>query len=345
MNDRAPWFVEGSSEVSAATDHVGRFLATMNENEARRVDRYIAVPSGLDLHGMHEALADPRLAEPGHRPYGIQLMADFMAPEGSRYFDSIYGSFFGQSAIRNWLVPAMGEIEFIDFVPQQEPVVFEAEGASWWLDEWQMFMDLAAIGMGEGKAPLSKGVSVRRCRDGWLDWACDVYDTMSFRQPSPTGEAAPIPAPPTPAGWPAHPTAPVARAREVDFDRDCDQFHPTDSVYIDPIFGEFHGQDEIRAWILDVMPKTGDIEFVPVGPELRNEHAYVQEWVQMAITSNGARVPMTRGTSVRRYRDGWTVYAADYFDVATVLAPEVMKASIECGSTISEADIAKYRNR
>lgn len=331
--------------MGAASRHVERFLASMNETEARNVHRLVTDPSGLDLRGMHEALADPRLAESGRRPFGIQLMADFMAPEGSRYFDSIYGSFFGQAAIRGWLVPAMGEIEFIDFVPQQEPVVFEADGASWWLDEWQMFINLSAIGAGEGTAPLSKGVSVRRFNGGWLDWACDVYDTVSFRQPSPSGEAAPIPAPPGLSGWPQHMGAPVAAARDVDFDRDCDQFHPTDSVYIDPIFGEFHGQDEIRAWLLDVMPKVGDVEFVPVGPELRNDEAYVQEWVQMAVTPDGRRVPMTRGTSVRRYRDGWTVYAADYFDVATVFEPEVLKASVACGSTLAEADILKYRNR
>ena len=63
----------------------------------------------------------------------------------------------------------------------------------------------------------------------------------------------------------------------------------------------------------------------------------------MAVLPSGERVPMTRGTSVRRSRDGWTVYAADYFDTATVMTPAVMKASIECGSTIGVDDIMKWR--
>jgi hypothetical protein len=52
---------------------------------------------------------------------------------------------------------------------------------------------------------------------------------------------------------------------------------------------------------------------------------------------------MTRGTSVRRYSDGWTVYAADYFDTATIMTPTVMAASVACGSTISVDDIMRYR--
>ncbi|MEY2641862.1 MAG: hypothetical protein RLZZ368_509, partial [Actinomycetota bacterium] len=119
----------------------------------------------------------------------------------------------------------------------------------------------------------------------------------------------------------------------------------TDSVYIDPIFGEFHGRDEITAWIMDIMPRVGNIEFVPVGPELNDGSVYVQEWVQTAVTSTGARVPMTRGTSVRRYRDGSTVYAADYFDTATLTRPEVLAASRDCGSTVKVDDIMRYRMR
>jgi len=111
---------------------------------------------------------------------------------------------------------------------------------------------------------------------------------------------------------------------DVDFEADCRQFHPTDSVYIDPIFGEFRGREEITAWIMDIMPRVGNIEFVPVGPELNDGSVYLQEWVQTAVTSTGKRVPMTRGTSVRRYRDGSTVYAADYFDIATLTRPEVV---------------------
>ncbi|CAB5052050.1 unannotated protein [freshwater metagenome] len=132
---------------------------------------------------------------------------------------------------------------------------------------------------------------------------------------------------------------------EVDFDADCEQFHPTDSVYHDPIFGVFHGRDEIKSWIMDIMPRVGNIEFMPVGPELNNGKTYLQEWVQVAVTSDGERVPMFRGTSVRRYRDGFTVYAADYFDTASLMDPEVMAASAKCGSSLTAPDIMKYKTR
>ena len=279
-----------------------------------------------------EVLADASTS----REEGIERLLSFMAPDGSRYFDSIYGSFFGRDAIAAWLVPTMAEIPFIDFRPTQEPVLLDDGEGGTSVDEWEMVA---------GDVSLGKGVSVRRYRGGFITWACDVYDTGPFRRPGPNGETAPLPAPPPLADWPRHPGAPVTRARDVDFDRDCDQFHPTDSVYIDPIFGEFHGRAGIREWITDVMPKCGDIEFVPVGPELADARAYVQEWVQMAVLPDGARVPMTRGTSVRRYREGSTVRAADYFDTATVMAPEVLAASIACGSTIGADDIMRWRAR
>lgn len=284
----------------------------------------------MNANEMMEALVDPSLT----REQGIQRMVEFMAPEGSRYFDAIYGSFFGRDAIAAWLVPTMAEIEFIEFRPTQPPVLLDDGEGGTSVDEWQMFM---------GDIPLSKGVSVRRYRDGFITWACDVYDTGPFRQPGPNGEVAPIPPAPSLEGWDRHLGAPVVAAREVDFDADCDQFHPTDSVYVDPIFGEFHGRETIRAWMVDIMGKVGDIEFVPVGPELNDGSTYLQEWVQMAVLPTGDRVPMTRGTSVRRYRDGSTVYAADYFDTATVMTPEVMAASVACGSRITVDDIMRYR--
>lgn len=284
----------------------------------------------MNAHEMMEALTDTSLG----REQGIQRMIDFMAPQGSRYYDAIYGSFFGRDAIAAWLVPTMAEIEFIEFRPTQPAVLLDDGEGGTSLDEWQMFA---------GDMPLSKGVSVRRYRDGFITWACDVYDTGPFRQPGPNGEVAPLPPAPSLEGWERWVGTPVTAARDVDFDKDCDQFHPTDSVYIDPIFGEFRGQARIREWMVDVMPKCGNIEFSPVGPELNDGSTYVQEWVQMAALPSGERVPMTRGTSVRRYRDGWTVYAADYFDTATVMTPTVMKASIECGSTIGVDDIMKWR--
>ena len=324
----------------AVDDFAKRFLAGIVGHETD-VDRLVDAPSGLSVPDMLSALGHPSLGR-----LGIQLMADFMHPTNSRYFDAIYGSFFGQKDIRGWLVPTMAQIEFIDFVPTQPPAFLDDGEGITSVDEWQMFANLAAIGAGEGTVPMSKGVSVRRYRDGWITWACDVYDTGSFRTPPPDGaETAPIPDAPSPADWERDPSTRVTVCSEVDFEADCRQFHPTDSVYIDPIFGEFHGRDEITAWILDVMPRVGNIEFVPVGPELNDGSVYVQEWVQTAVTSSGARVPMTRGTSVRRYRDGSTVYAADYFDTATLTRPEVLAASRECGSTLRVDDIMRYRMR
>ena len=58
--------------MGAAADHVSRFLSSMDEAESRSVDRLVTQPSGLDLHGMHEALGDPRLAEPGRRVSTMQ---------------------------------------------------------------------------------------------------------------------------------------------------------------------------------------------------------------------------------------------------------------------------------
>lgn len=305
------------------------------------LERVVTEPSGLSPEDMMKALSHPAVGSAG-----IHLMADFMHPTDSRYFDAIYGSFYGQQNIRGWLVPTMSEISFIEFVPTSEPEFFDDGEGITTVDEWQMFADMQAMGLGEGKMPMSRGVSVRRYRDGWITWACDVYDTGSFRTPPPPGvEAAPLPDAPSPAQWDRHLPTPVTICSEVDFDADCEQFHLTDSIYIDPIFGEFNGRKEIKDWIMDIMLRVGNIEFVPVGPELNNGTTYLQEWVQVAVTSAGEHVPMTRGTSVRRYREGSTVYAADYFDTATLLMPEVLAASRDCGSSITTADIMKYKSR
>lgn len=357
----------------SAEAFIGQYLAA-NAGQPMSTDRHVGEPSGLDLAGMVEALADPRLGR-----LGIQLIADFMAPEGSLYFDAIFGGYRGQRAIRNWLVPAMAEIEFIDFVPTMSGELFDDGEGGTSLDEWRMVANLDGA-----QVPLSNGVSVRRYRNGWLDWACDVYDTGPFRTPPPPDsgvEAAPLPAPP-PLDWQLvdlgepHPLSPAAEAwlgvrpsgrygdapksglahsdlhdlihhplTGWDWDVVGDLFHPTESRYLDPIFGDFHGQAEIKSWLVDVMTKVGNIAFRPLGPVLFNGAASVQEWVQAALLPDGTEVPMTRGTSVRRYADGWVMYAADYIDTATLLAPEVQAASAACGSTITIDDIMKYRLR
>ena len=114
----------------------------------------------------------------------------------------------------------------------------------------------------------------------------------------------------------------------TDFAAEADEFHPTDSVYHDPIFGEIRGREAIRAWLGDIMGKVGNVVFEPLGPQLDDGTTSVQEWQQMALQPDGTRVFMTRGTSVRR-RDGegLVTYAADYFDTASLLDPDVQAAA------------------
>ena len=349
---------------------VQTYLAEMSAT-ANDLDRLVTEPSGLDFEGMNAAMIDPRLGR-----LGIPLMADFMAPQGSIYFDAIFGAYFGQADIRGWLVPAMAEIEFVDFVPMSAGVVFDDGQGGTSLDEWQMVANL-----GDEKIPLARGVSVRRFRDGWITWACDVYDTGVMRQPPPPEagiEAAPLPPWPRvdwttdssqiPAplsenarrwlaqreGSPTPTTASGLTHQEMhdilndpalasDFSVMSDLFHPTDSIYIDPLFGEFHGQSAIRIWITDIMSKVGDLAFEPLGPVLFDGTTSVQEWKQMAVLPDGSRVMMLRGTSVRRFADGWLTYAADYFDTAPLSDPEILAASKAAGSTVTAADVARYR--
>ena len=91
-----------------------------------------------------------------------------------------------------------------------------------------------------------------------------------------------------------------------DVERTSTLFHPTESQYFDPIVGELSGQASIRAGLAGVSPRLGGAGVEPVGPLLFDGTTAVQEWVRGAV----------RGTSVRRFADGWLTYAADYFDTA-----------------------------
>ncbi len=287
--------------MDAATDtFVSRHLAEMR-GQPIDLDRLVSTPSGLTPEQMMEAIGHPDIGK-----LGIPLMADFMAPEGSMYFDAIFGAFHGQLAIRQWLVPAMAEIDFIDFVPTAEPVWFDDGHGGSSLDEWHMVMNLD----GE-KIPLSRGVSVRRYRNGWITWGCDVYDTASFRQPPPPDMAEqPPPLPPPPVvEWTTADGASLDDPR-----RSADPFHPTDSVFFDPIAGELHGEAEIGRWLAAVAQDSADAVFEPIGPLLSDGRTAVQEWKRTMPTSE--RGDVLRGTSVRRVVDGLTVYAADYYDTA-----------------------------
>ena len=280
---------------------VNTYVAEVGGKEAD-LDRLVISPSGLTPEGMIEAISHPDVGR-----LAIPLMADFMAPEGSLYYDAIFGAFHGQSAIRKWLVPAMAEIEFIDFVLLAEPLMFDDGQGGTSLDEWQMVMNLDGQ-----KIPLSLGVSVRRYRDGWITWACDVYDTAAFRQPPPPDMPGP-PSPPLPpcpnVEWATDTTVVsgfIDNPRNV-----ATPFHPTESVYLDPLAGEVRGHAAIASWLAEAALTPAGV-FEPLGPLLSNGTTSVQEWKQTIVGSDTAR----RGTSVRRFADGFVTYAADYYDTA-----------------------------
>jgi limonene-1,2-epoxide hydrolase len=160
----------------------------------------------------------------------------------------------------------------------------------------------------------------------------------------PDGQAAELP--PVPAlDWTPDGPGPTLRFTAQMVEEMCAEFHPTDSVYHDPLFGEFHGRDAIHAWLSDVMPKLGRVAFDPIGPALDDGRVYVHEFLQHAVVSESERVPVVRGTSVRRRDDaGRIVYAADYFDTASMADPAVAAASRAAGATISPDDVERYRS-
>jgi len=330
--------------MSESADRFVESYLAAHDGEEQHIDRVTGEPAGLDAAGMLAALADPRYTEPGRQPTALQMMSDFMAPSGSIYYDAIYGAFDGQVAIRNWLIPTMATIDFIEFVPTAPHALLDDGLGGTSIDEWQMW----AV-FGDDRMPLPKGVSVRRYRDGWITWACDVYDTGPFRVPPPPDaeidiEAAPIPDWPRTV-WTPDPDVAETLARDVDVSADADEFHPTDSVYHDPVFGEIRGREAIRTWLVDIMGKIGNVAFEPLGPRLDDGTTSVQEWQQMAIHPDDTRTFMTRGTSVRRRGDdGLITYAADYFDTASLIDPEIQAAAIAAGSTISADDVARHRS-
>jgi hypothetical protein len=311
--------------------------------EVNDLGRLVTKPSGLNAAEMNVAIADPRLGR-----LGIPMMADFMAPNDSIYFDAIFGAYSGQVAIRGWLVPAMADIEFIDFVPTAEAVIFDDGLGGSSLDEWQMVANI-----GDDKVPLSRGVSVRRYRGGFITWACDVYDTGVFRQPPPpeSGVVAPE-LPPWPrVEWTVDRSvvdAPLSAAASAwisssassldagvssglshqdlhhivtnsatatDLGLLSRMLHPTDSIYIDPQMGEVRGQTEIGERLAASHNIFADSVREPLGPPLFNGETSVQEWQRVARRPDGAAV-VIRGTSVRRFTAGWVTYAAEYFDTA-----------------------------
>jgi hypothetical protein len=359
-------------------EHAGKPLA---------IDRLTTQPSGLSHQEMLHMIGDPEFGETG-----LQLLADLMTPEGSVYYDAIFGPYYGQKKIRAWLIPAMQGIAFIKFVPLGETTFIEDGAGGTSIDEWHMATEVDGA-----MVNITRGISIRKFRDGWINYAADVYDTGPFRRGPPPGTEAPADTDEAPPELPPYPkmdlptyTGPVTvgslseKAKSwiadrmtdrtpganaalqskptglshlemhqilndatygVDFDLMSDMMHPTEMVYVDPIFGAARGQQNIRDWLVDIMGKTGTIAFEPIGPILFDGDMSVQEFKQMAVLPNGDRILMVRGASVRRFKDGWLVYAADYFDTAPLSDPEIQAASTQAGSAITVEDIMKYRTK
>ena len=120
------------------------------------------------------------------------------------------------------------------------------------------------------------------------------------------------------------------RIRAQDWHGYCELFHPTESVYIDPFFGELKGQDKIRTWFTSVMSEARHVAFdVLFEPTLCGDTVVVESLMK-AVNSDGTATALARFCHVERYRNGWIVYAADYYDTHP-LRQQLARASQRTG--------------
>ena len=120
------------------------------------------------------------------------------------------------------------------------------------------------------------------------------------------------------------------RIRAQDWHGHCALFHPTESVYIDPFFGELKGQDKIRTWFTSVMSEARRVAFdVLFDPTLCGDTVVVESLMK-AVNSDGTATALARFCHVERYRNGWIVYAADYYDTH-LLRQQLARASQRTG--------------
>lgn len=106
------------------------------------------------------------------------------------------------------------------------------------------------------------------------------------------------------------------------FEIHSDMLDPEKSVYIDPFFGDLHGQRAIRAWLVPIMSGQGSgASFDPVFPAAFLDDGEggtsIDEWV-LTQPVDGKWEKIVRGVSVRRYRDGWVRDAVDFFDTTPI---------------------------
>ncbi|MEM9041957.1 MAG: hypothetical protein AAGD33_18875 [Actinomycetota bacterium] len=327
--------------MSSPSEWVGSFLARAGQGLS--IDRRVEEPHGFDAGGVLQVLDDSRLDSRSV----IEALTDLMHPTDSMYFDAIFGAFHGQVAIRNWLVPTMGDISFIEFEPTAPTEVFSHARGTSSIDEWQMWANL-----GDDRLPLPRGVSTRHYRDGWVTWNADVYDTAPMRVPPPDvdpamaevmGDAEPEPLPPPPAvDWPSAPMVPpppsdalrewldtpsdhrgpldhadihtVMITPELGLDPDVvgPLWHPSQSRLVEPT-AEFTGAAAIQAHLGRRRDARTSITLEQIGPALFNGSCTAFEWIAQRADGDWSDV---RGTSVCRYGDGLITYAADYYDTA-----------------------------
>lgn len=165
--------------------YVAAYLSTV-DTKRLDFDRLVTERSGLTHEEMHNIFAHPDL---GGR--GLEVLVDSMKPEGSMYFDAIFGPNYGQRDIRHWLLPTMLENSFLQFRPTGPSIFMDDGEGGTSMDEWVM-----VAAMEDEEIFLGNGISVRRFRDGWMVDAIDVYDSAISRTPPPPEMVDPNAPPP-----------------------------------------------------------------------------------------------------------------------------------------------------
>lgn len=365
------WVPTHSEDAQA---HLDRFLRGAAE---RPIDphRFVAEQSGLSHADIHSLINDRSIGE-----RFFEIHADFLHPDDSRYVDPVFGELRGQRAIREWLIPTMSGVGAVSF-DATYPAAFldDGEGGTS-IDEWRLttLVDDEWIPVTEGiSIRRYRGGWITDAIDYFDTFPIRMGAMQTGMElPPPPVVATTTDATWSTAGalsaeaehwlaertaaidagsWPDVVREPSGLANDdlfrilfssagADYSLICDLMHPERARYVDPVFGHLTGQAPIRAWLLDVMGKTGTIEFEPTSPPILDGDVAFREFRQLAVLPSGEKVEMTRGASVRRFDDGWLVYAADYFDVANFMDPDVQAASAAAGSTITEDDVRRYRD-
>lgn len=371
----AGWKPTHSSEAS---EYLKAYLKDADNSEMK-TDRLVKQRCDLSHTDMHTIINDRSI---GSRFF--EILADFMhpSPEHSIYISPMYGEFHGQKNIREWLIPTMQQAGSYAFDARCPARFFDDGEGGTSVDEWQLtsyqdgkwkplvsgisirkFRDgwityasdhfntlpsrMAAQAKGKAMPLLPEFKSLKRYTGPMPELSPHAREVFEQRETVWKQAAAKRNSIPTfvDSNLTNRELFELAY-NEVGHRWELvgDVMHPTDSEYHDPIFGVISGQDNIRAWMIDIMGKAGNVMFEPLGPPLFDGETSFEETRQMAIQPNGEKVFMVRGASIRRYLNGYAVYAQDYFDVAPMLDPAVHAASLAAGSVITPADIEKYRN-